>query len=127
MSEFGILKGSCLCQAVRYEIYAEPSQVSNCHCAMCQKQHGAPYGTYLSVKKSDFNYISGEENLICFNSSSTIQRKFCGVCGSNIEWSGSPKYLDWVSITLSTLDTRYNPKRIVNHFLENKACWLKSN
>jgi len=125
MVELETLKGSCLCKSVRYEVYAEPSQVANCHCTMCQKQHGAPYGTYFSVRKSDFKYTTGEEKLISFNASSTIQRKFCSICGSNIEWSGSPKYLDWVSITLSTLDTSYNPKKIEDHFLENKVCWLK--
>ena len=125
MRDFNNLKGSCLCQAVTYEVYKEPSKVSKCHCLMCQKQHGAPYGAYFSVKKSNFKYLSGEENLVSFNSSSTIERKFCGVCGSNIEWSGSPKYLQWISIALATLDTAYSPKEIENHFLEKKVCWLK--
>ncbi|WP_455168458.1 GFA family protein [Alkalimarinus alittae] len=36
-----MLKGSCLCRQVQYEIKSMPRKVSHCHCRMCQKQHGA--------------------------------------------------------------------------------------
>jgi len=119
-----MLEGSCLCQKVQYQVNAEPIHVASCHCLMCQKHHGAAFGTYLSVKKENLKYTEGESELKSYNSSSTIIRKFCGTCGSSIEWSGSPDEPDIVALTLATIDTFYQPKVIQNIFYEDKACWL---
>ena len=119
-------KGSCLCGAITYELKAEPRKVSHCHCRMCQKQHGAAFATYASIHKSDFSYLSGEEALVSYNSSGSIARKFCGICGSSIEWSGSKAFPDWVSIAVATLDTEFNPENISQIHLESKACWLQT-
>ena len=118
-------KGSCLCGAVSYELTSEPKAVTHCHCKMCQKQHGAAFATYASLPKSDLIYVSGKERLTLYNSSSSVVRKFCSICGSNIEWSGSKKYPDWVSIAVTTLDTPFNPKNIKTIHEESKACWLE--
>ena len=99
-----MLKGSCLCGAVQYQLKSQPKAITDCDCSMCRKQHGAAYATYGSVPKQDLIYLSGEEHLSSYQSSAHITRKFCSVCGSNIEWSGSPQYPDWVSVTISTLD-----------------------
>ena len=118
-------KGSCLCGAVSYELISEPKAVTHCHCKMCQKQHGAAFATYASIPKSDLIYVSGKERLTLYNSSSSVVRKFCSICGSNIEWSGSKKYPDWVSIAVTTLDTPFNPKNSKTIHEESKACWLE--
>lgn len=118
-------KGSCLCGAVRYEIKSEPKAVSNCHCTMCQKQHGAAFATYGSVPKKDMIYLSGEPVLTSYSSSAGITRRFCSVCGSNIEWSGSAKFPDWVSFAVASLDTPFLPEKIADIHTEVKACRLE--
>lgn len=120
-------KGSCLCGAVTYEIKSDLVAVTSCHCTMCQKQHGAAFATYGSVRREDFIYLSGESLLATYQSSSLISRKFCGRCGSNIEWSGSKKFPDWVSIAIATLDTPFLPKKIAEVHTESKVCWLENN
>ena len=120
-------EGSCLCGKVMYRITCEPSKVSHCHCNMCQKQHGAAFATYASLPKANLEYLSGQNLLFDYSSSGNISRKFCRNCGSNIEWSGSPDYPDWVSVAISTLDTEYHPKNIVNIYTETSVCWLKHN
>ena len=120
-----MLSGSCLCGAVSFRLKSEPKAVSNCHCRMCQKQHGAAFATYASVPISDLEYLSGKNLLTSYNSSGSIVRKFCNVCGSNIEWSGSKRFPNWVSITVASLDTRYEPKEVKDIHLESKACWLQ--
>lgn len=117
-------KGSCLCGKVTFELKSEPKKVSHCHCSMCQKQHGAAFATYVSLPKNDLVYLSGENLLSVYYSSKTIKRKFCSVCGSNIEWSGSKNYPDWVSITLSTFDTPYKPKKIIDIYQDSSVCWF---
>ena len=120
-------EGSCLCGKVMYKITCEPSKVSHCHCNMCQKQHGAAFATYASLPKANLEYLSGQNLLFDYSSSGNISRKFCSNCGSNIECSGSPDYPDWVSVAISTLDTEYHPKNIVNIYTETSVCWLKHN
>jgi len=84
--------GSCLCGEVTYQLLSEPKKVSHCHCTMCQKQHGAAFATYASLPKDQLVYLSGLESLTEYkNTCDSIVRKFCKVCGSNIEWGGSPK------------------------------------
>ncbi len=117
-------EGSCLCSKVKYKMLSEPTKVSHCHCTMCQKQHGAAFATYASVPKNELVYTSGLECLAEYCSSSTIKRKFCKVCGSSIEWSGSSEYPDWASIAIATLDTPYKPKKIVEIYNETKVCWF---
>jgi len=111
-------KGSCLCGEIQYELSSEPVKVSHCHCTMCQKQHGAKFATYASLPKSDLVYLSGLDSLISYNSSASIMRKFCKICGSSIEWSGSEDYPDRVSIAISTLDTVYDPPFIKDIFID---------
>ncbi|NQZ89497.1 MAG: GFA family protein [Colwellia sp.] len=117
--------GSCLCGEINYKLMSEPKKVSHCHCTMCQKQHGAAFATYASVPRSELVYISGQSSLAEYQSSDNIKRKFCQVCGSNIEWSGSLKYPTWTSIAIATLDTPYQPKKIINIHTETKVCWLE--
>lgn len=118
--------GSCLCGAVSFRLQSEPKAVSNCHCKMCQKQHGAAFATYASMPRSDLEYLSGQELLISYNSSESVVRKFCSVCGSNIEWSSSERFPGWVSITVASLDTNFEPKSIKDIHWESRVCWLQS-
>ncbi len=117
-------QGSCLCGEVKYELLSEPKKVSHCHCSMCQKQHGAAFATYASVIKSDLVYTQGAEYLAQYNSSGTVQRKFCKKCGSSIEWSGSESYPDWAAVTLGTLDRPFKSAKIIDIYVDSKACWL---
>lgn len=118
-------EGSCLCKAVRFSLLTEPSMVSHCHCSMCRKGHGAAFATYLTIEKSNVRFLSGLDNITTYNSSSTILRKFCATCGSNIEWSGHPKYPDWMSIPLALLDTPFEPGSIEQFFPESQVTWCK--
>ncbi len=118
-------QGSCLCGKIKYRLLSKPKKVTSCHCTMCQKQHGAAFATYGSLLKADLEYVVGKRLLKSYNSSGTIKRKFCGECGSNIEWSGSSNFPDWTSVTLSTLDTPFYPEEISNIYTETRQCWLK--
>lgn len=104
--------GSCLCGAVTFRLLSEPKATTNCHCRMCQKQHGAAFATYASVPVNDLEYLSGTDLLTSFKSSAHIARKFCSVCGSNIEWSGSEAFPQWVSIAVAALDSEFLPKSV---------------
>ena len=52
-----MVKGSCLCGNIRYEVEIIPEQVFNCHCKFCRKAHGADYTTVAVAKYSTFKLI----------------------------------------------------------------------
>ena len=78
-----ILKGSCLCGGITYEIRAPLTEVINCHCPMCRKAHGAAFRTRTPVKAADFIFLSGEDLLTFYECSPGERRSFCKVCGAN--------------------------------------------
>src|SRR5437016_3555924 len=55
--------GSCLCGAVRYEVDSPATQVDNCHCPMCRKQHGAAFATYAGYPKGHVRVVAGEDQV----------------------------------------------------------------
>jgi hypothetical protein len=117
--------GSCLCGAVKFVLLGQPSSVSHCHCSMCRKGHGAAFATYVSIEKSKVRFLAGLDNLTSYNSSSSVVRNFCKTCGSNIEWTGHPKYREWTSIPLALLDTPFEPLSIRQYFPESQVSWCR--
>lgn len=119
-----VLKGSCLCGGIRYEIHAPLEGVINCHCKMCQKAQGSAFRTRASVKAEDFIFLSGEELLNFYESSPGERRSFCSVCGATIitKFDSIP---DTYGFALGTLDT--DPKiSIERHiFTKYKAPWYE--
>jgi hypothetical protein len=75
-------QGSCLCGRVSYEFDGPISLMMNCHCSMCRKHHGSAYATFLGAPLSGFRWLSGEDNVRSFASSSQGKRFFCATCGS---------------------------------------------
>ena len=118
-------EGSCLCGAVRFALLSEPSLATHCHCSMCRKAHAAAFATYVNIEKAHVRFIAGEDDVASYNSSGTILRKFCRTCGSNVEWSGHPKYPDWVAIPLALFDTPFVPSVIEDCFPDSRVPWCK--
>lgn len=75
-------KGSCLCEAVSFEITSDIEKVGACHCDMCRSWSG---GIYLGIEvPSDNLEVTGAENVKTFASSPWAERSFCGTCGSSL-------------------------------------------
>jgi hypothetical protein len=117
-----VLRGSCLCGGVKYEITGPLLRLLNCHCSRCRKQHGAAFRSRARVNISDFKWVEGEELVTYYRSSPEFQRGFCRVCGSPIvNTSARPEF----GIALGTLDDDpgLRPERHI--FVANKAPWFE--
>jgi hypothetical protein len=77
-----MVRGSCLCGRVKYQIDGKLSGALNCHCSMCRKAHGAAFRGRVSVRVEDFHWVQGEDVLTYYESSPGNHRGFCSVCGS---------------------------------------------
>jgi hypothetical protein len=81
MSELSIVKGSCLCGAVKISTTNINHHVAACHCSMCRKWGGA---ALLGVECNEGVSFEGEENISAYQSSEWAERGFCIKCGSHL-------------------------------------------
>ncbi|KAH8830114.1 Mss4-like protein [Flagelloscypha sp. PMI_526] len=87
MADMPVFHGSCLCGRVRFEVEAEPIQVTTCHCKSCKKATGTVFTTNVVFPAGSARFTSGDEHVTTFldevqDSGNALQRKFCGHCSS---------------------------------------------
>lgn len=92
--------GGCQCGTVRFALYAEPDNVSICHCRMCQKASGNFFGAFGGVRFGDFAWTRGAPK--AFRSSKVVARDFCAECGTPLAFRYVDK--DRISIAIGALD-----------------------
>lgn len=63
-----MLRGSCLCGGIGYEVHGKLWLPLNCHCSMCRKATGAAFRSRASVATDDFRWLSGEDLLSRYQS-----------------------------------------------------------
>ena len=122
MSEEKIYTGSCLCGAIRYEIYGEIGEVIQCHCKRCRKANGTAFATNAPIQKADFKIVQGEHLLKKFASTPTTARCFCSECASPII-SIKAETPDTYRLRIGTLDTPLEYKPVMHIFTAYKAEW----
>ncbi len=115
-----MIRGSCLCGGVRYEIAGELRDAGNCHCSMCRRTHGAAFGTYAQVNPDEFRWVAGQELVSAYESSPGGYRCFCRVCGSPL---GADGKLSWVTLGTVEGDPGVRPRGHI--FVGSKAPWYE--
>ncbi len=98
----GKLEGGCLCGSIRYEVPAAGRKALHCHCRICQRSAGAVAMSWVDVKQAAFRITKGD--LKTFQSSSHGTRGFCGQCGTQIFYHGTPGGINDFGVTLASLD-----------------------
>ena len=118
-------RGSCLCGAIRYQVFTPLKAATHCHCKKCQKGHGAAFASYASAPKTAVNIHATANALRSYESSPGITRQFCSQCGSSLFWSdANGAYPDWISIALGTLDTPLSIPEQLHSCIESKVAWF---
>ena len=93
------ITGGCQCGAVRYRIEGDLGRASICHCRMCQKAFGGPFGPLVSAKIAELTWTRGERKR--FASSNKVERGFCGDCGTPLTFEYSA---EWIDVSIGSLD-----------------------
>ena len=117
-----MLRGSCLCRAIRFEVSGPVHDVHHCHCSMCRKSHGAAFSTFARLAAGHLHIVAGEGELRRYRSSAPIERTFCGTCGARltVRFDGMP---DTVWVSLATFDDDPGVRPGVHMFVGSKAEW----
>ena len=112
-----ISTGGCLCGAVRYQVKGPLRDVVNCHCGMCQRQHGN-FGPHSKAKKKNIT-ITTDEGLSWYKTSPIAHRGFCRLCGSSLFWE--PFDQDATGIIAGSLDAPTGLKTMGHIFVGEKS------
>jgi len=103
-----MIRGSCLCGGVIFEIERAAGPFELCHCTRCRKVSGSAYLTWLGVRREDFRLLQGADLIKTYElpvseSPPPYDTSFCSRCGSqlpNPSKSGEP----WFEIPVGALD-----------------------
>lgn len=118
-----MIRGSCLCGSIQYEVRSSLGRAVHCHCSMCRKAHGAAFGSYARVEEKDFAFTSGKENVAAYSSSPEVTRTFCRHCGSTLQFIRSSRRGAF-SLALGTLDDNPGVEQSMHIFVGSKAPWF---
>jgi hypothetical protein len=121
-----LLRGGCLCGAIRFECRGAPVFAAFCHCRHCQKAHAAPYSAAVLMAPGSIALVSGEPRrytAVADNGASTF-REFCGQCGTHL-FSGGEAFPQFKTIKIATLDDPEAISPIAHMWTENLIQWAR--
>lgn len=122
-----MIRGSCLCGGVRFEITRAVGPFELCHCSRCRKSNGSAFDARVGVKREDFRLVQGAELIETFatpvrESPPPYRTHFCRRCGSPVpDATGDAPYLE-VPAGLLDDDPQLRPDKHI--FVEVKSPWF---
>lgn len=123
-----MIRGSCLCGGVRFELDRAVGPFELCHCNRCRKTSGSAFVSGLVVRGEDFRFVSGRELIRTYDapilhSPPAYRVCFCGTCGSCVPDPESKA--DWFEIAAGLLDDDPHIRPDKHIYVEFKAPWFE--
>ena len=78
------ITGESFCGEVKYRISGSLRDARSCHCSRCRKAFSSQASAYALVNHSEFQWLSGKEQLTSFASHNGFGLQFCSKCGSTL-------------------------------------------
>lgn len=75
-----MIKGHCLCGAVRIEVEDHHASTSACHCRMCQRWSGSLFLSFVAPAEA----VTVTGQVATYRSTPFSERVFCPVCGTHL-------------------------------------------
>jgi hypothetical protein len=118
-----IVKGSCLCAGVAFEMTGTPKIVNHCHCLRCRKARGTAHATNLVVALDGLRYVRGEQLLTTYKvpEAKHFTHVFCKVCGSSMPRVDETRGIAIVPMGSFDDDPGARPMRHI--FVDSRAPW----
>ena len=121
-----MIRGSCLCGGVAFEITGELTPIQFCHATRCRKATGAAFAPELLAPRDGFVWKQGEALVSSYEaplleSPPPYRRAFCRRCGSPlpIVLEGTP----FVVLNAGVLDDDPGSRPFRHAFVAQRACW----
>ncbi len=118
-----ILKGSCLCGAIKYEVTGEPKRFWHCHCTRCRKATGTGHASNIFLQPASLKWLCGEDELRLFKvpEAARFTNAFCVTCGGRMP--RQVKGTDAVIIPAGSLDNEAPLRPQGRIFYGSRAAW----
>lgn len=119
----GIVRGSCLCGSVAFEIDPPFKMAMNCHCHRCRKARAAAHATNGFVAIDAIRFTRGEDNLASYKvpEAEYFTQVFCRNCGSKMPRLDSGRGIAVVPFGGLDDDPQIRPSAHI--FVADKANW----
>lgn len=81
-----MIRGSCLCGLVAFEVSGPFDSFYFCHCSRCRKSSGSAHATNLFGRLDRVTWLSGQEQIKKFELAEArfFNKAFCSNCGSPV-------------------------------------------
>jgi len=123
-----MIRGSCLCGGVKFEITGTTGPFELCHCSRCRKATGSAFSAGLRVRGEDFRLVQGQELIKTFeapilNAPPPYTNRFCGRCGSPLPVpAGDGSSFD---VSAGTLDDDPGIRPDKHIYVDFKSSWYR--
>ena len=77
-----MIRGSCLCGGVRFELSGWLSPIWMCHCSQCRKHSGVASNAKLLAPRKNLTWLAGEDLVQVYTLPTGSRTTFCRSCGS---------------------------------------------
>lgn len=118
----GVLRGSCQCGGVQFELPETFEARAFCHCTTCKKLSGGGSTANGRVSGDELRILEGEELLRTYQPDEGSAKTFCSVCGSNLFGGGWPES-EQASVRLSAIDSPLDTKPSKHIYVRSVATW----
>lgn len=117
------IRGSCLCNEVRYVITKPALRCRSCHCSRCRKAGAAMYLTYLATELDGVRYTRGQELVVRYQvpGAQYFGTAFCSLCGSKMPRLETGRSI--AIVTLGSLDDDPGVRSTCHIYVGSKAPW----
>ena len=119
-----VVRGSCLCGGVAFEIDGPPNVFLYCHCSRCRKAHGTLHSALFLIDPPQLNWLQGEHLIERFKveGAARYMHAFCRTCGSSLPQDHAHPP---VVVPAGTLDDDPGVKPSCHIFTGSKAPWYE--
>jgi len=116
--------GNCLCNKIRFEFGARPTDVSICHCSICQHTTGSAFGAYVKVSDVDLTLTGGADHLSSYKVTDNLTTQFCQICGSTV-FATHKDYPGFVYVSLGLIAEGSDIRPSYHEFVGSKVGWFE--
>lgn len=117
-----MIKGSCCCGSIKFELASPPSMMGTCHCSRCRKLGAS---ALVFVEKTSFKLLAGSECIQRYQPEAPFKyiRTFCKVCGTALGDIFSEN--DSFPISVNCFDGDLSIRNQFHVFVGSKPSWYE--
>jgi hypothetical protein len=117
-----MMRGTCLCGGVKFEVDAAPELLRVCHCTSCKKLSGGGATVNFGVPPSAITILEGQELMQSFTPEGGSAKTFCRACGTNLFGGGWPDS-ERCSVRVTTIEDPIDAKVGAHIYVRSVAPW----